>query len=236
MAVRQRASALRVVKDAPSLRELTTRTLRDAILKMHFKPRQRLVERKLCEETGVSRTCVREAIRSLEAEGLVERIPNRGIYVASVSVEEARQIYEVRAALEPAFARLFVERAGDKELEALRAAYARIAKVITKRPVIPYVEALDEFYDVILRGARNEVARAVLRSLSARMRYLRALTADEAEVGRKQESLALMRKILEAALDRNAGVMAERCRAFVERSAKFAVSVLGKHDARDAAE
>ena len=236
MAVRTRASALRVVKDAPSLRELTTRTLRDAILKMHFKPKQRLVERKLCEETGVSRTCVREAIRSLEAEGLVERIPNRGIFVASVSIDEARQIYEVRAALEPAFARLFVERASEEELEALQAAYARIAKVITKKPVIPYVEALDEFYDVILRGARNEVARAVLRSLSARMRYLRALTADVAEVGRKEESLALMRQILDAAVDRNAAAMAERCRSFVERSAKFAISVLGKHDARDAAE
>lgn len=236
MVPRQRGRALRVVKDTPSLRELTTRTLRDAILKMHFKPRQRLVERKLCEETGVSRTCVREALRSLEAEGLVERIPNRGIFVASVSADEARQIYEVRAALEPTFARLFVERASDREVEALRTAYSRIARVITKKPVISYVEALDEFYDVILSGARNEVARAVLRSLRARMRYLRALTAEVAEVARKKESLALMRRILDAALDRDAAVMAERCRTFVERSAKFAVSVLGKHDERDAAE
>jgi len=126
MVQRQDEGALRVVKDMPSLRELTTRTLRDAILSMHFKPRQRLVERELCEETGVSRTCVREALRSLEAEGLVERIPNRGIFVASVSVDEARQIYEVRAALEPAFARLFVERASEQDLEALRAAFHRI--------------------------------------------------------------------------------------------------------------
>jgi len=236
MAPRQRASALRVVRDTPSLRELTTRTLRDAILKMHFKPNQRLVERKLCTETGVSRTCVREALRSLEAEGLVERIANRGVFVASVSVDEARQIYELRATLEPAFARLFVERAGDRELEALRNAYARLAKVITKKPVIPYVEALDEFYDAILSGARNEVARAVLRSLSARMRYLRAMTADVAEVGRKRETLALMREILDAALARDAELMAERCRAFVVRSAEYAVSVLSKHDARDAAE
>ena len=230
MARRQSTGALRVVKDLPSLRELTTRTLRDAILRMHFKPRQKLTERELCEQTGVSRTCVREAVRSLEAEGLVERIPNRGIFVASVSVDEARQIYEVRAALEPAFAKLFVARAGDRELQDLRSAYLRIEKVATRRPVISYVEALDDFYDVILRGAKNEVARTVLQGLRARMRYLRTLTAEVAETSRKQESLALMRKIMEAALRRDAGTMAERCRAFVERSAKFAIVVLSRQE------
>jgi len=233
MAKGQTTGALRVVKDTPNLRELTTRTLRDAILRMHFKPKQRLTERELCEETGVSRTCVREAVRSLEAEGLVERIPNRGIFVASVSVDEARQIYEVRAALEPAFARLFVARAGDRELQDLRSACLRIERVATRRPVISYVEALDEFYDVILRGARNEVARAVLQSLRARMRYLRALTADVADTSRKQETLALMRKIADAALRRDADTMAERCRAFVERSAKFAIVVLSRQETAD---
>jgi DNA-binding GntR family transcriptional regulator len=230
MAGRNAASALRIAKDMPSLRELTTRTLRGAILNMHFKPKQRLVERQLCEETGVSRTCVREALRSLEAEGLVERIPNRGLFVASVSVDEARQIYEVRAALEPAFARRFVERATDREIEDLRAAYLRLEKVITRKPVISYVEALDEFYDVILRGAENEVARSLLRSLHARMRFLRALTADVADTTRKRESLGLMQKILDAALERDAETMAERCRAFVERSAKFADLVLRRQE------
>jgi DNA-binding GntR family transcriptional regulator len=228
--------ALRVVKDAPSLRELTTRTLRDAILKMHFKPHQQLVERKLCEETGVSRTCVREALRSLEAEGLVERIANRGLFVASVSLDEARQIYEMRAALEPAFAELFVERASDREIEALRAAYLRVERTIARKPVIAYVEALDDFYDVILRGARNEVARTSLGSLRARMRYLRALTAETAEEPRKVESLAHMLEIVEAAERRDGVRMAERCRFFVARSAKFAALVLSKQARPDAAE
>jgi len=214
----------------PSLRELTTRTLRGAILNMHFKPKQRLVERQLCEETGVSRTCVREALRSLEAEGLVERVPNRGLFVASVSADEARQIYEVRAALEPAFAARFVERATSREMESLRAAYLQLEKVVTRKPVIAYVDALDDFYDVILRGAGNDVARALLQSLRARMRFLRALTADAADVARKRETLARMREIMESALARDAEAMAERCRAFVERSAKFAILVLRRQE------
>src|SRR5262245_39749221 len=90
-----RTSDLAVARDVPTLRELTTAKLRDAILSLHFKPNQHLVERELCEKTGVSRTSVREALRHLEAEGLVERRGNRGLFVASVTAEEAQQIYEV---------------------------------------------------------------------------------------------------------------------------------------------
>jgi DNA-binding GntR family transcriptional regulator len=236
MAKRHGISVIRVVQDAPSLRELTTQTLRDAILKMHFKPRQRLIERQLCDETGVSRTCVREALRHLEAEGLVERVANRGIFVAAVSVDEARQIYEVRAVLEATFGRLFVERATDKEIEALKAAYLRVEKANARKPVSAYVEALDAFYDVILAGARNEFARASLRSLRARMSYLRALTAQTAEPKRKQKTLAMMRGIVDAAVRRDGAAMAERCRAFVERSADYALTVLGQHEVPSAAE
>src|SRR5438067_1216231 len=114
MAQHRTGKSLRVSRDAPTLRELTTETIRDAILRMHFRPGQRLVERQLCADTGVSRTSIREALRQLEAEGLVERAPGRGLLVAAISMDEARQIYEVRAALEPTFARLFVKRATDK--------------------------------------------------------------------------------------------------------------------------
>jgi GntR family transcriptional regulator, trigonelline degradation regulator len=236
MGTPQPSGAIRVLKDAPNLRELTTQTLREAILKMHFKPKQRLTERELCEGTGVSRTCVREALRHLEAEGLVERVPNRGIVVASVSVDEARQIYEVRAALETAFARLFAERATDKEIEGLKTAYQRVEKANGRKPVATYVAALDAFYDTILAGARNEIARASLSSLRARMSYLRALTAEAADPARKQETLKMMRAIVEAAERRDGTAMAKQCRAFVERSAEFAIAVLGEHEEKSVAE
>ena len=64
---------LRIARDLPTLRDLTTDKLREAIMAQRFKPGQHLVERDLCEQTGVSRSSVREALRHLEAEGLVER-------------------------------------------------------------------------------------------------------------------------------------------------------------------
>jgi DNA-binding GntR family transcriptional regulator len=79
-----------------------TQTLREAILTLRLVPGTRLVEREMVGQPGVSRTGVRAALQSLEAEGLVAR-GRRGVFsVAVVSRDEARQIHEVRAALEPA--------------------------------------------------------------------------------------------------------------------------------------
>jgi GntR family transcriptional regulator, trigonelline degradation regulator len=225
------SSNLAVMREVPTLRELTTAKLREAILSLHFKPDQHLVERELCEKTGVSRTSVREALRQLEAEGLVERRGNRGLFVATITGEEAQQVYEVRAALEPEMARLFVERAEARDLKALEDAFRDLEKAGQRNNVRLYVEAYDRFYDVLLRGSRNDLARRFLRTLRARITFLRTITAQQAEPAYRQQTVQLMQQILEAALARNGEQLARRCRSFVERSAKFADSVLRENQA-----
>lgn len=227
---------IRVVKKEPNLRELTTQALRNAILNTHFKPNERLVERRLCEQTGVSRTCVREALQHLESEGLVQRIPNRGLFVKTVSLEEARQIYEVREALESMAGRRFAERADEQSVKDLEAAFERITKTVGRTPVLDYVRALDAFYDVLLQGAANEVARQVLRTLQARMSYLRALTAQAADEARHDDTLTHMRRIVEAASRGDAAATAACCREFVMRSEEFAMQVLAEQESDDLAE
>jgi DNA-binding GntR family transcriptional regulator len=224
---------LAVMREAPTLRELTTTKLREAILSLHFKPDQHLVERELCEKTGVSRTSVREALRQLEAEGLVERRGNRGLFVATITSEEAQQVYEVRAALEPEMARLFADRADARDLTALEDAFRDLERAGQKNNVRPYVEAYDRFYDVLLRGSRNDLARRFLRTLRARITFLRTITAQRAEPAYRQQTVRLMRQILEAALARNGEQLAQRCRSFVERSAQFADAVLREQQARE---
>jgi DNA-binding GntR family transcriptional regulator len=224
---------LAVMREAPTLRELTTAKLREAILSLHFKPDQHLVERELCEKTGVSRTSVREALRQLEAEGLVERRGNRGLFVATITREEAQQVYEVRAALEPEMARLFAERAEARDLRALEDAFRDLEKAGQKNNVRSSVEAYDRFYDVLLSGSRNDLARRFLRTLRARITFLRTITAQRAEPAYRQQTVQLMRQILEAALARNGEQLARRCRSFVDRSAEFADAVLREKQARE---
>ncbi len=219
-------SELRVARDLPTLRDLTTGKLREAIMAQRFKPGQHLVERDLCEQTGVSRSSVREALRHLEAEGLVERRGNRGLFVASITADEARQIYEVRAALEPEMARLFAARATDDDLALLQASLAGMERAIRNRVIADYVRALDAFFDTLIGGTRNEIAVRIVRTLRARISYLRGITTGRAEAARQRETLRLMKEIADCARRHDGKAIQAQCRAFIERSAAFAIKVL----------
>ncbi len=219
---------LRVTKDTPTLRELTTRKLREAILALRFRPGEHLVERALCEETGVSRSCLREALRHLESEGLIDRVGGRGLFVASITLDEARQIYEVRAAIEPEIGRLFSERAGARHIDALFAALDKLESAVAAHDIADYVKALDSFYEALCAGSDNAVAHRILRTLHARVTYLRTITTAKASEARERETVTLMRGIAEAARRRDTADVALRCRAFVKRSAAFAQQVLAE--------
>jgi DNA-binding GntR family transcriptional regulator len=228
-----RVGSLKVERPSKMLRDMTTDQLRRAILTLHFKPGQHLIERDLCVELGVSRTSIREALRHLEAEGFIERQATRGVVVASVDRDEARQIYEVRLAIEPEMAKLFADRASDRDIAELEAAAHRINRASRTRRTADAALAYDAFYDVIMRGAKNEVARRLLQTLRGRMAFLRALTSIRAPDTRREDTIALLTDIVAAGRSRNGELMAERCRAFVLRSAAFADSVLaaGPEDA-----
>lgn len=209
---------------AQTLAERTTRELRDAILRLRLRPGARLVEREIAEQAGVSRTSVRAALQQLASEGLVERRARGVLTVAAVSDSEAREIYEVRAALEPAMARLFVARADAADLRALASAAERVAAPGAAPE--DYVTALGAFYEILLRGSGNETARRFLRQLEARVSYLRRLTTERAAPERRQQTMKLVLGIHAAAAARDADLIARRCEAFVTRSAKFALRVL----------
>ena len=108
---------MRIEEVPRTLRELALERMRAAIVEFHFKPGQRLIERDLCEQLGVSRSVVREVIRHLEAEGLVHTVPHQGPIVATLDAETAAQIYELRSLLESAAAQAAATLAGAVDIE-----------------------------------------------------------------------------------------------------------------------
>src|SRR5690606_17804859 len=118
----------RVEKVAAPLRQSVTESIRYAIALGHFAAGERLTERELCEMTGVSRTLVREALRQLESEGLIEVVPNRGPSVARLSAEQAEGVYQVRAELEGLACQLFAERADNDQRAALHDAFRKLKR------------------------------------------------------------------------------------------------------------
>lgn len=217
-------SDLRVSAVAAPLRAQVVRKLREAILNRTFAPGQRLVERELVELTGVSRTTVREALRQLESEGLVRMVPNQGPVVASISLDEARDLYDVRGVLEALAASRFAAAASDDQIRRLLEATGRYEQTARVGDLTEIVARKDDLYAVLLDGANNSVVRQVLDSLRGRIAYLRATSLRRPH--RAEEATQEVRKIVDAIARRDADAAWDLSRWHVARAAAAALEVL----------
>lgn len=223
--------SLKVVS-GPSLREQVAAKLRHAIATGHFAPGERLIERELCELTGVSRTSVREALRDLEGDGLITTVAHRGPMVAIVTPDQAQSIYEVRAALEALAARLFTLRADNSKVAQLVAASDRLEHAYSTGQLPLIFAAKSYFYQVLLEGSENEVVAQMLRSIHIRVSQLRMTSLGEPN--RAVRSMAEIREIVRAVESRTSEEAARLSRIHVEHAAASALSILRNNQARSA--
>lgn len=170
------ALPLRVARPGKTLRELALEKMREAILAQYFKPGDRLVERDLCEQLGVSRTIVREVLRHLETEGLVSTHQARGPIVSRTTPEEALEIYEIRAALESIAARACAERRDPVVVQRLQAGLDRIKAAYKMRDDTAVLDATRGFYENLFAAAGKTIAWGVVNTLTVRINHLRSLT------------------------------------------------------------
>ena len=222
--LRSDSSSLRVQRVRSNLRDQVHEAIRRAILELRFKPGDRLIERELCELTGVSRTSVREALRHLESEGLVRNIPNVGPSVAVVGLSEARDIYELREPLEGMAGKLFAERATAAELEALVNAFGELKGAFASKNMRTIIAQTTRFYDVLLDGCGNTLVASTIRSLQARMVLLRA--SSMSQPGRADKSLREMKEIVDALANREADLAANACMNHVRCARDAALAIL----------
>ena len=218
--------SLRVVRSLVSLKKQVVESLRTAIFNRRFSPGDRLVERELCEMLDVSRTLLREALSQLEAEGVVQIIPHRGPIVAVYSAEDAKSIYEVRAALEEMAGRCFVERATEQECKALETAFAEMKRSCTSKLGADHLTVKTKFYAALTTGAHNPVLVEMLRLIHGRVSMLRATTL--AQPGRLAASLAELGTIVKTIKARDAEAAARACRLHVENAGVIAINILAE--------
>ncbi|MBC9713576.1 GntR family transcriptional regulator [Streptomyces sp. TRM66268-LWL] len=161
-----------------SLRDLAYDALRRRILDAELKPGARLVERDLAAELAVSRIPLREALRRLEADGLVLLVPHRGALVSPFTPADVRDLFDVRESLESLAARLAAERAEAEELARLAARLkaARTAIAAEDRGGIAAANA--GFHTDIVELAHNPLLSNMMRPLEARTHWLFRLTAQ----------------------------------------------------------
>jgi GntR family transcriptional regulator, trigonelline degradation regulator len=219
-------SDLKVDRNAKTLRELTLEKLREAIVQGYFRPGARLVERTLCDELGVSRTVVREVLRHLETEGLVETVARQGPIVARLDPTQVAEIYELRGLLEANAARACAEKVTPAIIEDLRGIRRKIEKAFAKDDFAQVLAQTEAFYDALFEGAGKSVSLSVVRTLNTRINRLRALTI--ASAGRGDESNQEMNTLM-AAIERGDGAAAyEASSAHIRRVSELAQQALGK--------
>lgn len=220
----------RIPRVAAPLRREVEQFIRSAIADGEFPPGRRLVERELCELMDVSRTSVREALRQLEAEGLVATVPHRGPVVATVTLEEARQIYKVRAVLEGLAGRGFVDNGSPEQLDEIRACLRELEALRDGGRDADLLGIKTRFYAILLAGCGNDVAREMLTLLHNRVTLLRATSLSRP--GRLSQTVDELNVIVRALEARDAEAASAACTDHVERAAEVALNMLGdeQHD------
>jgi DNA-binding GntR family transcriptional regulator len=143
--------------------------LKDMIADYRFKPGARVNVEKVSRELGVSRTPVWEAVRRLEQERLLKNIPNRGVFMAEMTLETAYELFQVRAALERLVARLAAKNMDHRAFEKLSECVEEQLKVIEKEDPLGYSRLDFEFHSIIYEATRNAVLQEMLESVRMKM-------------------------------------------------------------------
>ncbi len=208
------------------LRNKIIATLRNAIETGLLAPGARLVERDLCDQLNVSRTSLREALRELQADGVVVQADGRSLTVGTLTREDAENTYRIRSVLEALVVEQFIERAGDEDMrqlvkdgDALKTAYRSgdLARMLACKRI---------FYDRICSGAANIIAFDIINRLVLRTSSLRSRSLKRKE--RQQQSIKEIDAIVDAIQDRDA---ARAKQAAIEHVQNSALSALGSAEA-----
>jgi len=148
--------------NAKGLRSRVFHTLEQNIISGIYPPGMALNEKQLCQELGVSRTPLREALSQLELEGLVESTPNKGAVVVGVSSQDIDDIYTIKLELEGLAAQLAADRITADELTELEETVSMTEFYIGKGDVNKVVELDSRFHDIICKASKNRPLRNMM--------------------------------------------------------------------------
>ena len=158
------------VTGAPMSTSLLSKLQRD-ILTGKYRPGEKLTEQNLCKEYGVSRTPIREALRQLETDGLVENILNRGSFVIGLSAQDYEDMFDLRKAYEIQAVRWGIERITDEEMDKLEETF-EFMEFYTMRGDLDKMLVINAgFHQVIYEASHNRMLQKTLTGYQTFLKY-----------------------------------------------------------------
>ena len=169
--------------------------LRSMIVDGRYPPGSKLVERKISDALGASRTSVRYALHHLVADGLLELHPGEGAYVAQLTSEDAIKVLDVREALEGMATRLATLHMTDQQIQELEKLRDRMREAIAKHEYLSYLEYTKKFHEIITDSTNNNYLRVAL--MAAKVKTIQ-YTTNILLTGSMEDLLEGHSRILEA--------------------------------------
>ena len=160
-------------KPAASLHEGLLVALRDFIVEGSLADGARVPERALCERFNISRTPLREALKVLAAEGLIELLPNRGARIRQLSPEDVRELFDVMGGLEALAGRLACERISEAEIAEIERMHHEMYRFYLRREMHGYFHCNQAIHQMIVAAAGNAMLAATYAGLAGRIRRVR---------------------------------------------------------------
>ncbi len=175
------------------LRDEVFTYLRSAILKGEITHGTKLMEKKLADQLGVSRTPVREALRMLETEGLVMIKHGRGTFVSDISVDEIKDVLEIRASLEALAVKLSCKRIEKEEIEKLNLIHKRFLAAIDSKDINQIIKEDINFHDAIYDSTKNKKLIILIKNMSDqiyrfRVSYIKQMASFE-DIAKEHEEI-----------------------------------------------
>ena len=169
-------NAKRGLELATMLHEEVVSSIRTMLLEGEIPPGARIPERELCEKLKISRTPLREALKVLAAEGLVQLLPHRGSRAAKLTDRDVQNLFEVCQGLEALAGELACERISDAQLTEIAGAHAAMAQHYRDGELAPYYRRNRQIHEAIVAAADNPALSGLYESITARIRRARYVT------------------------------------------------------------
>lgn len=206
--------------------------MRRRIIAGELEPGVNLSEIALSDEFGVSRTPVREALKQLQTEGLIEIRPRVGTFVTTPSRREITELFEMKELLEGAAARLLAQRGRVPELDQLEQNVRQADLAVEADDRGRYAELVEEFHNLLIVGADNTKLEAHYRMLMNQLAYSRLVTTSLGQPGRLRRSDREHHQVLELIIAKDADSAERVMRDHVRASRQALMAGLGDELAR----
>jgi DNA-binding GntR family transcriptional regulator len=186
-----------------SATQLAADEIRDLIESGDLESGARIKVDELAAKLGISRTPVRDALQQLKTEGIVDVFPRKGVVVRTISVEEIREVYAIKIAIEPVAASWAAERGNETDREHLESLLDELKRHAASGDVVMCARIVDKLHSQLFLMSSSEVLQEVYRVLRGRVRLLRH--RNMGQPGRLDVSVRQHSEIVRSVIDRQAG-------------------------------